>query len=106
MAVSLVDKIETPGGDIMVLTKAKQLFVFDAPRSSVMPYGAGHFAATPGFMVRYNTSDASVLREWHEMLLALLAQGLFAATCAGTRSGTFPYPEAKMHLQQYVKAFV
>jgi hypothetical protein len=106
MATDLLTKVETEDGEFMVLTKTKYLAFFDVPRSSVMPYRTAKFVATPGFQVRYSTSDPAVLREWHEMLAALLRKGLFTFLLDGTRVGYFPYPDDKKHLEQYVKSFI
>jgi hypothetical protein len=106
MATDLLSKVETEDGEFVVLTKTKYLVVFDVPRSSVMPYHTAKFAATPGFQVRYSTSDPTVLREWHEMLVALIQKGLFMVLSDGARVGYFPYPDDKKHLEQYVKSFV
>jgi len=103
---NLLTKVESEDGEFMVLTKTKYLVFLDIPRSSVMPYHTAKFAGLPGFAVRYNTSDAAVMREWHEMLVSLLRKGLFTFLCDGVRVGYFPYPDDKKHLEQYVKGFV
>lgn len=106
MATDLLTKVETKDGNFIVLTKTKYLFFLDLPRSSVMPYGGPQFVATPGFQIHYTTSDPAVLREWHEMLVAMLHKGLFMFLSEATRVGYFPYPDDKKHLEQYVKRFV
>jgi hypothetical protein len=101
-----LSKVDTSEGSFMILTKVRYLGLLNMPRSSVMPYGTGEFATTPGFQIHYNTSDSKVLDEWHELLVALIQKGLFDALSDGARVGWFPYPDDKRHLQQYVKRFV
>ena len=60
-----------------------------------MPYHTAKFADSPGFAVRYNTSDAAVMGEWHEMLVSLLRKGLFTFLCDGVRSVTFLIPTTR-----------
>ena len=102
----LLTKIETANGTFMVLTKTRYLFFFNMPRSSVMPQGAAQFVATPGFQVHYNTVDARVLSEWHNLLCGMLRQGLFYSLSQTTRFGSFPYTEENKHLAKYVKRFL
>lgn len=76
------------------------------PRTSVMPYEARKFAHSPGFQIRYNTSNPGILEEWHEMISSMIRRGLFETLTEGVRVGFFPYPEDKRHLEQYVKGFL
>jgi hypothetical protein len=71
-----------------------------------MPYKVGSFVGQPGFQISYNTSDAAILKEWHEMVVDVLTHGSFGFLCDGARVGYFPYPEEKNHLERYVKRFI
>ena len=84
----------------------RYLFFLSMPHTSVTPYKATKFISTPGFMVRYNTSNPEILNEWHEVIVSLVGKGLFISLSESTRLGYFPYPEDKKHLQQYVKRFL
>ena len=106
MSADLLTKVETEDGTFMVLTKQRYLVLFNMPRSSVMPFEAKKFVATPGLQIQYNTSDSAVLREWHDMLCAMVRNGLFHLLSNGARAGFFPYPEDKKQLAQYVKRFI
>jgi hypothetical protein len=106
MSNDLLTKIETEHGTFMVLTKMRYLLFFHMPRSSVMPYHTAQFVATPGFQVHYNITDPKVLGEWHNLLCGMLSQGLFQSLSEFVRGGSFPYPEGKRHLAQYVKRFI
>jgi len=103
---TLFSNVKTEDGEFMVLTKSRYLFVFNIPRSSVMPARAGEYVARPGFQVRYNTTDPAIVQEWHEMLVSMLREGMFMALRDCTRVGYFPYPEDKRHLEQHVKSFM
>jgi hypothetical protein len=106
MAINLLTKVEAEGNSFIVLTKTRHLAFFSMPRTSVMPYEATKFASTPGFQVRYNTSNPAILEEWHNMITSMIGRGLFEALSEGTRVGFFPYPEDKRHLEQYIKGFM
>jgi hypothetical protein len=106
MATDHLTKIETDEGDFIVLTKIRYLGFLKMPRSSVMPFKTAQFLAIPGFQIHYNTSDPNILREWHEMIVALVQKGFFQALADGARVGRFPYPDDMKHLQRFVKRFV
>ena len=89
-----------------MFTKTSYLFFMSCPRSSVMPFRTADFASSPGFQIHYNTSDPSVLADWHEMLCSLIAKGLFRFLSDNARVGHFPYPGGKEHLKRHVKNFV
>ena len=40
---TLLDKVPTPDGDVIVTTKTKFLYFFNRPHTSVMPYGFSEF---------------------------------------------------------------
>jgi hypothetical protein len=103
MATDLLDKVEVEGNTFIILTKTRYLVLFSIPRTSIMPYNVTRFASTPGFQIRYNTSNPNVLEEWHKMITSLVGKGLFEAMSDGARVGFFPYPESKEYLQKYVK---
>jgi hypothetical protein len=105
MATDHLDKVETDEGAFIVLTTIRYLGFLKMPRSSVMPFKTAQFLRTPGFRIRYRTSDPHVLHEWHQMIVALVRQGLFQAMADGARVGWFPYPDDKKHLRQFVKPF-
>ncbi len=106
MSADLLTKVETEDGTFMILTKIRYLVLFNVPRSSVMPFKATKFVGTPGLQIQYNTSDTAVLSEWHEMLCAMVRNGLFPLLSNGARTGLFPYPEGKKQLTQYLKRFI
>jgi hypothetical protein len=106
MGTELLSKVSSDDRDFMVITKTTYLVLLFLPRSSVTPYRIGSFAAAPGFQVHYNTTDSRILAEWHEMLCGLITTGLFDFLCESVRTGYFPYPEGKEHLQQHVKRFL
>lgn len=106
MNINLLTKVETEDGTFMVLTKTRYFFFFSMPRSSVMPFDAANFSSTPGFQIHYNTADAIVLVEWHELLCEMLRKGLFQFMADGSRVSYFPYPDDKKKLEQYVKRFL
>jgi membrane-associated HD superfamily phosphohydrolase len=106
MSAHLFTRVETEYGTFTVLTKIRYLVFFNMPRSTVMPFKATKFVATPGLMVQFNTSDSVVLSEWHEMLCAMVRNGLFPLLSGVFRTGFFPYPEDKKQLAQYVKRFI
>lgn len=106
MKTDLLTKVETKDGMFIVLTKTRYITLFTMPRSSVMPFDVAQFVSTPGFQIRYNTSDFAILSEWHELLCAMLRKGLFQVMTDETRAGYFPYPEDKKRLAQFVKRFV
>lgn len=106
MSTSLNSKIVSDGSEFIVYTKTTNLLLLRHSRSSVMPFRVKGFVATPGFQVRYNTTDPLILTEWHEMLCSLIADGLFEFLAESAHVGYFPYPESKEHLKQYVKGFI
>ena len=106
MTTNLLTKVDAEGDSFIVFTKTRYLVFFCMPRTSVMPYKAMKFAHSPGFQVRYNTSNPEILEKWHEMISSMISRGLFEALSEGTRVGVFPYPEDKRHLEQYVKGFI
>jgi len=106
LATGYLDKIETDEGTFMVLTKIRYLGFLKMPHSSVTPFKTSQFVATSRFQIHYSTSDPQALREWHEMIVALIRMGFFQAMAEGARVGWFSYPADKKHLQQFVKRFM
>jgi hypothetical protein len=105
MKTDLLTKVDVEGDSFFVLIKAKYLIFLSMPRTSVMPSKATKFVSSPGFQVRYNTSNREIMEEWHEMIVSLIRSGRFKALTECTRYGFFPYPDEKKYLRQYVKRF-
>jgi hypothetical protein len=84
---TLLDRVLTPQGEIIIITKDRFLFFFNKPRTSVMPIGFSDFGRQAGFQARYNTSDPEILQEFHEFwVYSVTAKGfesLFASVKAG-----------------------
>jgi len=106
LSTPLQSKVETDKGDFIVFTKVKYLFCLSIARTSVMPFNVADFARTPGFQIRYNTTNARVLADWHETLCQMVRDGLFESLCDSRRVASFPYPKGKEDLEQYVRAYV
>jgi hypothetical protein len=62
---TLLDKVPTGKGEIIVITKTRFLFFFSRPRTSVMPMGLSEFGRRLGFQAVYRTSDPDILADFH-----------------------------------------
>jgi hypothetical protein len=102
---TLLDKVHTLDGDVIVTTKTKFLYFFNRPHTSVMPYGFSEFGRKLGFQARYNTSDPAILAELHEFYVLCVAAGGFQALMGGAKLGIVDFPDDKKHLVQYVIGF-
>ena len=102
---TLLDRVPTLDGDIIVITKTKFLYFFNRPHTSVMPYGLSEFGRKLGFQARYNTSDPAILAKLHEHYVLCIAAGGFQALMVGAKLGIVDFPDDKKHLAQYVTGF-
>jgi hypothetical protein len=90
----------------MVFTKVKYLFCLSVARTSVMPFNVADFTRTPGFQIRYNTTDARVLADWHDTLCQMVHDGFFEFLCESTKVSYFSYPKGKEYLERHVREYV
>ena len=102
---TLLDKVPTPQGEFMVITKTRFLFFFDRPRTSVMPMGLREFGRRLGFQARYRTSDPSILAELHSFFVVCVAAGGFEPLLLAAKMGLIDFPPGQEHLKDYVIGF-
>ena len=102
---TLLDRVHTSKGDIIVITKDRFLFFFNRSRTSIMPYKISDFGTKIGFQVRYNTSDVNILQELHELYSLLIAAGGFESLMIGAKMGVVDFPDEKKHLTRYVVGY-
>jgi hypothetical protein len=102
---ALLDRVPTPQGDVIVLTKARFLFVFSRPRTTVMPDGVLEFVRRPGFQAVYSTSDPIILAEFHAFFVGCVAAGGFEPLMLGAKMGFIDFPPGQEHLRDHIIGF-
>jgi hypothetical protein len=102
---ALLDRVSTPQGDVIVLTKTRFYFFFSRPRTSVMPYGVSEFGRNPGFQAVYRTSDPDILAEFHAFFAGCVAAGGFETLMLGAKIGFVDFPPGHEHLKNYIVGF-
>src|SRR5262249_41378234 len=102
---TLLDKVPTPRGEIMIITKTRWLFLLTKPRTSVMPMGFSDFGRRLGFKAVYRTSDQVILRQFHDFWVAVVAVGGFEAYLMGAKMGLVDFPPEFQHLRAYILGF-
>ena len=95
---TLLDEVPTAQGDVIVITKTRYLFLFNRPRTSVMPSGFSEFGRKLGFQARYRTSDPDILADFHDFFV----QCGFDALLLGAKNGLIDFPPWKDHLRGYM----
>jgi hypothetical protein len=73
--MTLLDKIETPEGSVIVITKTRYLWIVPLPRTSVMPWRATQLVDR-GIQFHWNSSKHDTLQFLHNSLLQTLREGL------------------------------
>jgi hypothetical protein len=73
--MTLLTKVETIEGDVMVLTKTRYLFFLGIPRTSVMPWRAGELPSL-GIQFQWTTNNPGALESLHNSLVQVLREGL------------------------------
>jgi hypothetical protein len=101
----LLDRVSTPQGDIIILTKTRFYFFFSRPRTSVMPYRVSEFCGNPGFQAVYRTSDPDILAEFHTFFVRCVAAGGFERLMLGAKMGFVDFPPGHEHLRDYIVGF-
>jgi len=102
---TFLDNVPTPQGEVIVITKTRFLFFFQRSHTSVMPMGFSEFGRRIGFQARYNTSDPSVLAEFHEFFVGMVAAGGFEPLLLGAKIGFIDFPPELEHLRSYIIGF-
>jgi hypothetical protein len=102
---ALLDRVPTPQGDVIVITKTRFYFLFTRPRTSVMPYGISEFGRRLGFQAVYRTSDPKILAEFHKFFVACVAAGGFEPLMLGAKMGVIDFPPGHEHLRDYIVGF-
>jgi hypothetical protein len=102
---TLLDKVPTVQGEIMVITKTRFLFFFSRPRTSVMPMGLSEFGRKLGFQAIYRTSDPDILADFHRFWVMAVAAGGFQAFLVGAKMGLVDFPPDFEHLRGYIVGF-
>jgi hypothetical protein len=103
--MTLRDNVPTAQGEIIIITKTRHLFFFTKPRTSVMPMGLSEFGRRPGFQAVYRTTDSSVLQQFHEFWVTMVAAGGFEAYLMGARMGLVDFPPDAQHLRGHIFGF-
>jgi hypothetical protein len=103
--LTLLDRVETFQGDIMIITKIKYLVFGRRPRTSVMPMGFGDFGRRLGFQARYRTDDEAILREFHDYFVSRINQGHFEVLMLDARTGDIDLPSELEGLRKYFIGF-
>lgn len=102
---TLLDKVPTPDGEIMIITKTRQLFFFTKPRTSIMPMGLSDFGRRLGFQAVYRTKDPDILKQFHAFWVTIVAAGGFEAYLMGSKMGAVDFPPGFEHLRGYILGF-
>ena len=102
---TLLDKVPTAHGEIMIITKTRHMFFFTKPHTSVMPMGFSDFGRRLGFQAVYRTTDSSILQQFHEFWVAMVAAGGFEAYLMGAKMGVVDFPPDVQHLRGYILGF-
>lgn len=92
--------MQSPTGDVLVLTKTRFYFFFHRPRTYVTPRGI-----SLGFCAVYNTSDAKILSEFHEFFCGMVLVGGFKPLLMGAKIGFIDFPPDSEHLKQFIVGF-
>lgn len=75
MSVTLLSKVDTETGEVIVMTKTRYLLFFNMPRTSVMPWHMGELRSL-GVQFHWKTSDRVQLERLHNLLLQTLRDGM------------------------------
>lgn len=102
---TLLDRVPTPQGEVIVITKTNYLFFFQRPRTSVMPMGLSDFGRRIGFQARYKTSDPGILADFHQYFVLMVAAGGFEPLMAGAKIGFVDFPPEYAHLREHIIGF-
>lgn len=102
---TLRDRVETPQGNVLVITKTRFYLFFQRPRTYVLPEGFSEFGRQRGFQARYNTVDPQILAEFHGFFVARVAAGHFSALLEGAKTGFMEYLPGFEHLKNYLIGF-
>ena len=103
---ALLDRVSTPQGDIIILTKTRFYFFFTRPRTSVMPYRVSEFSRKPGFQAVYSTSDPDILAEFHAFFVGRVAAKGLESLMLGAKMGFMDFPPGQEHLRDYIVGFL
>ena len=119
--MTILDKIETPEGTVLVITKTKYLWLFPLARTSVMPSRASELVSR-GIQFHWNTSKAKDLEFLHGSLLQTLREGLSLSDLRGVAElgrglmgigpgipfipPNAPLPESLKAISNYVKRVI
>lgn len=102
---TLLDRVSTAQGEVIVSTKVKYLFFFHRPRTSVMPMGLSEFGRRIGFQARYKTSDPGILADFHQYFVLMVAAGGFEPLMAGAKIGFVDFPPEFAYLREHIIGF-
>lgn len=102
---TLLDRVPTPQGDIIVITNIRFFFFFSRSRTSVMPHRVSEFGRKFGFQAIYRTSDPEILAEFHEFFVGCVAAGGFEPLMLGAKVGFIDFPPGQEHLKGYITGF-
>lgn len=73
--MTLLSRVRAGDEEVTVLTKVKYLFVFNRPRTSIMPRRAAELASR-GVQFLWRTSSKEELNLLHNIILESIAEGL------------------------------
>ena len=77
-------RVETSGGNTLIITKARFFGIFTRPETHVIPEG---FGSLFGFQVRYNTCDPQILAGLHVFWVKQIKQGEFQTLLTDAKWG-------------------
>lgn len=80
--MTLLTKVPTREGDVMVLTKTRYLFVLGIPRTSVMPWHVGELGKL-AVQFQWNTKEPAALKKLHNAIVQSLREGVALSELRG-----------------------
>lgn len=73
MSFTLFSTVQTPAGDVLILTKTRFYFFFKLPRTSVMPWQLGQLRGQ-GLQFHWTTTDPKQLEGLHNFVRQTLRE--------------------------------